>query len=72
MKVLGPIVNGDNMMIGANAVMIKDAPFGSVQGGAYEMSRSGTEGGRRLSVLSVSYTHLDVYKRQPLLHGARD
>ena len=38
MKVLGPIVNGDNMMIGANAVMIKDAPFGSVQGGAYEMS----------------------------------
>lgn len=32
MKVLGPIVNGDNMMIGANAVMIKDAPFGSVQG----------------------------------------
>ena len=37
------IVNGDNMMIGANAVMIKDAPFGSVP---------------------VSYTHLDVYKRQ--------
>ena len=54
MKVLGPIVNGDNMMIGANAVMIKDAPFGSVQGGAYEMSRSGTEGGRRLSVLFTS------------------
>ncbi len=34
--------------------MIKDAPFGSVQGGAYEMSRSGTEGGRRLSVLFTS------------------
>ena len=41
MKVLGPIVNGDNMMIGANAVMIKDAPFGSVQGGAYEISSRG-------------------------------
>lgn len=32
MKVLGPIVNGDNMMIGANAVMIKDAPLGLFRG----------------------------------------
>ena len=43
-KVLGPITLGDNVIIGANAVMICDAPSNSIWGGVPARLLKGGEG----------------------------